>query len=505
MTLPSPPRQEGLPIALPHGLRGRRVLFVTSRLAESQVRRVTADVAAELGFTAEVRVLGITVAALMHVDWVRRKLTIDRGEFDLVMLPGWCQGPVETLTEFYGLPVIAGPRDILELPEFLGRPPAAPPDLSRYDIEIIAEINHAPRLPRTELLGLAARYRADGADVIDVGCIPGEPWPQAGEAVRALRDAGCRVSIDSFDRGEVEAAVEAGAELVLSCNASNRDWAAHLPAELVVIPDDPARPESLETTIARLESAGARYRLDPIIEPVGFGFAASLARYYDARRQHPDAPMLLGIGNITEMSQVDSAGVNFLLAAICQELSIFSLLTTEVANWCRSAIRELDLARRLVRHAVAQRALVKRLPLSLLLLRDRKVSEPGPLALEQLARQVTDPNVRVFVDGGRLHLINRDGHFHGEDSFELFDRLLAQGESLDATHAFYLGYELAKATTALTLGKQYTQDQPLDWGLLTRPEISAVHRRKAARDEAAHGESPAAESSAPTPETQPAR
>jgi hypothetical protein len=31
---------------------------------------------------------------------------------------------------------------------------------------------------------------------------------------------------------------------------------------------------------------------------------------------------------------------------------------------------------------------------------------------------------------------------------------------------------MAKAVTALTLGKEYVQDQALRWGLLTRPEAS---------------------------------
>ena len=35
---------------------------------------------------------------------------------------------------------------------------------------------------------------------------------------------------------------------------------------------------------------------------------------------------------------------------------------------------------------------------------------------------------------------------------------------------------MAKAVTALTLGKNYTQDQALRWGFLTVPEVS--HRNK---------------------------
>src|SRR4029077_5386918 len=120
-----------------------------------------------------------------------------------------------------------------------------PPDLSKFDIEIIAEINNAPRLSDEEIITQALALQADGADVIDVGCIPGESWERAGAVTKLLRGEGLRVSIDSFDRREVEEAVAEGAELVLSVNATNREWAARLPAELVAIPDDPRAPSTL--------------------------------------------------------------------------------------------------------------------------------------------------------------------------------------------------------------------------------------------------------------------
>ena len=56
-------------------------------------------------------------------------------------------------------------------------------------------------------------------------------------------------------------------------------------------------------------------------------------------------------------------------------------------------------------------------------------------------------------------------------TFALFVAMSAS-EPIDASHAFYLGYEMAKAATALTLGKDYTQDQALRWGFLTRAEES---------------------------------
>lgn len=447
-----------------------RILFVTGRLAEPALRGCVERLAAQRGFEPVVAVLGISVAALMHVEWLRRKLTVP-ADVSRVILPGWCQGDINLLVRDFGKPFERGPKDLHDLPRHLGGP-AARPDLSQFDIEIIAEINHAPRLGDHELVAQANRFRDSGADVIDLGCIPGESWPQAGAVTQRLRSAGFRVSIDSFDRDEVEASVAAGAELVLSCNETNREWAAALPAELVAIPDEPNRLETLDDTMACLRERGARFRVDPIVEPIGFGFAASLDRYLTTRRACPDVPMMMGIGNLTELTEVDSAGVNLVLAGFCQELGIRSVLTTEVVNWCRSSVREFDLARRLTFHSARQGVLPKHLDSRLVLLRDPRVSELGEAEMLDLAGRVKDPNFRVFAERGELHLFNRDGYWHGPDAFALFEQL----GPLDPAHAFYLGYELAKATTALTLGKAYVQDEPLNWGFLTRAEESARHR-----------------------------
>ena len=77
-------------------------------------------------------------------------------------------------------------------------------------------------------------------------------------------------------------------------------------------------------------------RIDPILEPIGFGFAASLGRYLEVRRRYPDAEMMMGIGNLTELTDADSAPINVLLLGFCQELGIRSVLTTQVINWARS-------------------------------------------------------------------------------------------------------------------------------------------------------------------------
>jgi dihydropteroate synthase-like protein len=373
---------------------------------------------------------------------------------------------------------------VFDLPEFFGRGGQPPPALDLYNIEILAEINHAPRTSDDKLIRQASKYRDSGADIIDLGCIPGEPWQSIAQTVRRFRAEGFRVSVDSFEQSEVESAVEAGAELVLSCNQTNIDWASQLPVEFVVVPDDFSDLTSWDITRQRLEDNGRRYRLDPVLEPIGFGFAESLHRYYETRRMNPMAAMMMGIGNLTELTEVDSAGVNFLLAAICEELRIHSVLATEVINWGRTAVQEFNLARRLVRHSLENRVLPKHLGGQLVISRDPKISQIGEEGLRTFASQLTDPNFRVFAENGEIHLMNRDGHWHGDDPYEVFDQMIAVVGSLSAEHSFYLGIELCKARTALTLGKQYVQDEALRWGFLTIDEISAKTRRKHLSDRA---------------------
>ena len=463
-----------------------RFLFVTGKLAEPALRRVLADLAPRVGFEYEVAVLNITVAALMTTNWVARHLPREIAATGLI-LPGLCRGEVEEVTKAAGVPAVLGPRDLRDLPEYFGKESGPPADYGRFDIEILAEINHCPKLSLDAILAAARAYRESGADVIDLGCDPGEAWPGVGDAVRALKAEGFRVSIDSFNPVEVEAALEAGAELVLSVNGTNvertRRWRERFPSvEVVAIPDTPTDLESLTRTVLRLCEFGVKHRIDPVLEPIGFGFAASLGRYIEARRLFPDAEILMGIGNLTELTDVDSAGINVLLAGFCQELGVRSVLTTEVINWARSAVKEFDLARRLVFHAVREKVLPKRLEPNLVMLRDPKLYEQGDEAIAELAARVTDRNYRIFAERGEIHVLNGSVYFCGSDPFEVFDRLAAADPKLDASHAFYLGYEFSKAVTALTLGKNYIQDQALRWGFLTIPEVS--HRDMGNEDDA---------------------
>jgi dihydropteroate synthase-like protein len=386
------------------------------------------------------------------------------------------------------VPVERGPRDLRELPAFFGRQQLTQ-EYGAYDIEIIAEINHCPRLSMAEIREAARSLAADGANVIDVGCDPEGPWSAVGDAARMLRDDGYRVSIDSLDVREIGPAVKAGAELVLSVNSSNSDAACDWGCEVVAVPDDPRTLAGLDATIEKLAARGIRLRIDPVIEPIGFGFANSLGRYLEVRERYPDAEIMMGVGNLTELTDADSAGINTLLLGFCQEIGIRSVLTTQVINWARSSVKECDLARQLMYHAVRNRVLPKHVEPQLVMLRDAAVIEPTIDELDQLATNLKDANYRVFAAGGEVHVLNRELHLHDADPFSLFENLRQSGpggelpKNLDAAHAFYLGYEMCKAATALALSKTYRQDESLDWGFLTREEPRHYLRSKPAPPE----------------------
>ena len=142
-------------------------------------------------------------------------------------------------------------------------------------------------------------------------------------------------------------------------------------------------------------------------------------------------------------------------------MGITNILTTQVSPHCRSAIREADLARRIMYWGRQVKSLPKQIDDGLSGLHALR---PYPYSLQQigeLAAAVRDPNYRIQISSEGIHLYNRDGLMTFNDPFDFFPGL---GVEQDGGHAFYLGVELARAQIAWQLGKRYVQDQPLNWG-----------------------------------------
>lgn len=438
------------------------LLLLTGTLAEQSLNRVMQEIGPQ-ELTWEVRPLGIKVAALMTEQLIRRRLS-DLGRADRVLVPGRCRGDMNALSAHFGVRFERGPEELRDLPEYFGRG-GRPPDLSRHSVCIFAEIVDAPYLGMDAISARAARYRNDGADVIDLGCLPDVAFPHLAEAVRRLKAEGHRVSVDSLRPEDLLEGGRAGADFLLSLTEETLWVADEVGSVPVLIPAGPGDLESLVRAYAVMERKGLACILDPVLDPIHFGFTDSLLRYHSLRHRLPDATLMMGTGNLSELTEADTTGINAVLMGIISELGITNVLTTEVSPHCRSVVRQLDLARRIMFRAHQEQSLPKLLDPGLTALHERK---PFPYPAEEIraaAAKIKDPSYRIQVSAEGIHIYNRAGFHSAVDPFDVYPYL---GVEQDGGHAFYLGVELARAQIAYQLGKRYTQDQPLRWGCTVR-------------------------------------
>lgn len=446
-----------------------RTIFVTGKLAAPALQATLYAMAPD--FEYEVAALRISVAALMTTPWISKHLPSAEG-FDRILIPGLCEGDVRVIEDRFGVKTEKGPADLRDLPEYFGQA-ALREEYGAYDIRIFAEINNVPYMPREEILRRAQYFRENGADVIDLGCSLDRKFEDAAEVVGLLKTQGFVVSIDTFDKAEILAADRAGVDYVLSVNGANLEIAGALHCPVVVIPDSGEGLDTLDRNIARLERIGRPYIVDPILEPITIGFAASLDRYVQVRARYPGAELLMGIGNITELTDADTTGVNALLIGFCQELGVRHVLTTEVVEWARGAVREVDVARRLMYAAQRRGIIPKYIDNRLLTVKDARPKYSTEAELRALQSAITDPNFRIYTTRDAICVFNNRLFVSGTDIQTLFEQLGVE----DPSHAFYLGKELMKARLALLLGKTYIQEQPLRWGYLTPTEEESRHGR----------------------------
>ena len=439
------------------------VLFLTGSLASRRLERILHALSpSEVRYEAVS--IGVKVASLMTGEIIRRRLhppdTANRA-----ILPGKAQVDLDALSRHFGIAFERGPDDLADLPAFLGHGGRAP-DLSGHDVRIFAEIVDAPRLDIAAILERAASLRASGADVIDLGCLPDVPFPHLEAAVAALGAAGAAVSVDSGNPDELARAARAGADYLLSLTETTLGIAEEGRAVPVLIPAQPGDMASLTRAIEAMTARDRPFLVDPILDPIHFGFTASLLRYAELRARHPSVEILMGIGNLTELTDADTTGVNAVLMGIVSELEIRNVLVVRVSPHCRRAVEEIDAARRMFFAAREAESLPSGFSDALMSLRDRRPVTSTPREIAELAGEIRDENYRIETSTDGIHLYNQRAHHIGEGAFALYPKIDVRG---DAGHAFYLGYELAKAEIAWRLGKRYVQDRDLAWGIAVDP------------------------------------
>ncbi|CAN7657784.1 DUF6513 domain-containing protein [Caballeronia sp. LjRoot31] len=442
------------------------IVFLTGRLAERSLQQVLGDMA-PTPFTWEIREIGLQVAALMTADMIRRRVPLPLAATRMIV-PGRCRGDLDALSGHFGVPVERGPEEVKDLPQFFGRE-ARHFDLSGYETEIFAEIVDAPRLDIDGIVERARVYAAQGANVIDIGCLPETPFPHLEDSVHALKARGYRVSVDSMRTEELVRGGRAGADYLMSLNLDTLWIADEVASVPILVARDPGDPGSLDAAIDALLAAKRPFLADPILDPIPFGLARSIARYVGLRSRYPEIGIMMGIGNVTELIEADTSGINAVLLGMAAELRVSAVLTTSVSLHARRAVREADVARRIMHVARDAQVLPKGICSDLSALHAKRPFPYDPAEIALIAEAVRDPNFRVQVAADGIHVYNRDGHVVEGDPFALYPGL---GLESDGGHAFYMGVQLARAEIAWKLGKRFDQDQELDWGCQVEVERS---------------------------------
>ena len=450
------------------------ILFLTGKLAQPSVEKVLLEMA-PLPFEYRVHQLGLSVAALMTDKMIARRLKPDDyADCKQIIVPGRCRGDLAELSKTLGIEVVRGPDEIKDLPIFFGKERKIP-DLSRYDVNIFAEIVDAPQRDIAGILERANYYRDSGANVIDIGCLPEEKFPLMEEAIAALHENGFKVSVDSLSIDDLRRASNAGADYLLSLTEKTIDLAKETDAIPILVPAQPGSLASLERAMEAMDKLGKPWIADPILDPIHFGLTESIVRYHTLRQKYPEAPMMMGIGNLTELTDADTSGINALLFGIISELNITNVLATEVSPHARRAIKEADVARRMMFAARDDNSLPRDFTADLLVSHERRPFTDTEQEIIQLSENIKDPNYRIKIAPKGIFVFNRDGLLQETDPFAFYPQLQVKD---DPGHAFYLGVELARAEIAWQLGKRYTQDEDLQWGCAVEIEQEDLTRQK---------------------------
>ncbi len=436
------------------------ILFLTGKLAQKRLENILKEMA-PTEFSYEIRNIGVSVAALMTAQMISRRLT-DLNGVDRVIVPGLCRGDLSLASEALGVECVRGTIDLKDLPAFFGRD-CKPVDLSQHNVDIFAEIVDAPMVSIDNIMQRAEKYRGDGANVIDIGCLPDTSFPHLEETINTLREAGFKVSVDSLEDDDLLRGGRAGADYLLSLKESSLWIADEVDSIPILIPENHGDMDSLYRAIEIFVEKDRPFYADAILDPIHFGFTESVIRYHELRQNCPDIKIMMGIGNLTELTEADTTGINAMLFGMISEMDLNAVLATEVSQHCRTAVSEANIARRIMFAAKRDSSLPKGLDSSLLGMHSRKPFPYNAAEIHEFYKEVKDPSYRVQVSEDGIHVYNRDGIHSSTNPFELFPKLEPLQD--DAPHAFYMGIELAKAQIAWQLGKPYMQDEELDWGV----------------------------------------
>lgn len=465
-----------------------KVLLVTGKLAESLVKKYS------MGF--DVHVVDVDVAAFITPKHLE---DLDLSEYDLVLVPGLTAGnDWEGFEKKKRVKVRLGPLHAYDL---------------QHVLEFVGKIDFSHKIPACKLLRLSTaeemRRKVDelerdfkfkvkdvpiggksrikivaeivkfeeveekvhdyeDADIIDIG-VPLDFDPdslrKAIKIVMGLTDK--PISVDTFSKKAIEIAVKCGVDMVMSLSKDNFD-AINLIDEqaVVVVSRDVFELKRLvETAKRKTEKVVA----DPVCDPP-MSFVSSVVRYLKYREIDRGTPLLFGAGNVTELCDADSVGINALLAFIAEELGCSLIFTTEASPKTSGSVKELKIASYMAKAAKIRNSSPKDLGFSLLVLKE-KVRYPRSkfedcVEAEENKEFIRDPCGDFTVQvSDKIYCTHEKLTVCGRKAKAIVDTVVRLGLVSRLDHAAYLGRELMKAEIALKLRKNYLQDQDLNFGI----------------------------------------
>ncbi len=475
-----------------------RILLVTGKMAEDIVRKNSGG--------CDVLVIDVDIAAFItHRDLEK----IDISGYDLVLVPGLAKGKWVELEKKKGVKIRLGPVHAFDIPkvinavdkielshnipadrlielekekeliELIERDEVGVFDIGGVQIggksrmKIVAEVVDATELEKDELAGRIEYYTECGADIIDLGIPLSFSSDDVRRVMKIARDACSAVSIDTFSRRAVEIGVEQGVDMVMSISLQNLDVMEVIEDQAVVAVDRDV--ERLKHLTEILRTKTERVIADPVLDLNGLVY--SIQRYSAYRKMDPVTPTLFGAGNVTELFDADSSGINALLAYMGMEVGASMLFTTEASVKTRGSVMELKRASYIVKGAEIRHSPPKDLGINLLSLKE-KFLYPEPekperyVNAERSRKFERDPmgDFRIWISGGMIFCHHENAVIGGKDAKSILDTVLRLNLISRLDHAGYLGRELKKAEVALTLGKNYMQDQPLGFGIYGKIE-----------------------------------
>jgi dihydropteroate synthase-like protein len=365
-------------------------------------------------------------------------------------------------------------------------------------MRVIAEIVNAPTLKLDNIQSRALYFLEQEADIIDIGMLAHNPQPEKiGGIISAIREvSNLPLSIDTLDPLEIKAAIDANIDLILSIDAGNILEVAPLVGDTaaVVLPTNmkegylPKKPEKRVEMMHRnielaRENGAEKLIADLIVEPLlKPGLMNSLESFRLFHEQSPKIPLLFGMGNVTELIDADSTGVNAAIASLAAEVGSNMLHIPEHSVKARGGVQEAVKASRMMWIASRRGSLPKDLGVDLLVLKEKRWKE------EQYNRCLEDSvNIifgvpeegfnpdwkgyfKVHVDREKGELValhfpvgenQPDIIIKGRNSRKVYKTIIREELVSKLDHAAYLGKELEKAYIALKLGRSYVQDKPL--------------------------------------------